>query len=251
MSLTGDVGLFWSDPIGGSRNDYDLFLLNSAGTAVIAASAGRQNGTQDPNEEIYSPSGFPAGSRIVIAAKSGAAPRALHLENFFGERLQIATNGGTHGHNSGPSTVSVAAVYWNSARTGTRAFVGGAANPTEIFSSDGPRKMFFNANGTAITPGNFLFGTNGGATFVKPDIAAADGVTTRTPFFNPFFGTSAAAPHAAGVAALIKSARPSLTAAQIKSAMTSTALDIRAVGIDRDSGYGIVTTPAAIAAALR
>ncbi len=247
----GVVDLFWSDPVGGSGNDYDLFILNPAGTAVLAASLDTQNGTQDPIEEVFSPTGFPANSRIVVAAFGAAAPRALHVGLFFGERLQLATNAVTRGHNAGPSTVSVAAVYWNSARTGTRPFVGGAANPTEVFSSDGPRKMFFNANGTAITPGNFLFGANGGFSFIKPDIAAADGVTTRTPGFNPFFGTSAAAPHAAGVAALVKSARPSRTAAKIKSAMTSTALDIRAVGIDRDSGYGIVTVPPAVDAILR
>ena len=225
--------------------------MNSAGTAVLASSTDIQTGTQDPFEEVFNPNGFPANSRIVIAAVSGAATRALHPENFFGERLQIATSGNTRGHNAGPATVGVAAVAWNSARLGTRPFTGGAANPTEIFSSDGPRKMFYNANGTPITPGNLLFATNGGTTFIKPDIAAADGGTTRTPGFNPFFGTSAAAPHAAGIAALIKSAKPSLTQQQIYNAMTSTALDIRAVGIDRDSGYGIVMAPASVAKALQ
>lgn len=64
---------------------------------------------------------------------------------------------------------------------------------------------------------------------VKPDIAAADGASAKTPGFLPFFGTSAAAPHAAAIAALIKSARPDYTAAQILTAMKATALDIRAV----------------------
>jgi hypothetical protein len=251
VTATGVVDLFWSDAIGASSNDYDLFILNSAGTAVIQLSTDIQTGTQDPFEEVFSSNGFPANSRVVIAAKAGAAPRALHLENFFGEPIQIKTSGVTRGHNAGPSTVSVAAVSWNSARLGTRPFVGGTRNPTEIFSSDGPRKMFYNANGTPITPGNFLFATNGGTTFNKPDIAAADGVTTRTPGFNPFFGTSAAAPHAAAIAALIKSAKPSLTVQQIYDAMTSTALDIRAPGIDRDSGFGIVMAPASIAKALQ
>ena len=251
LTVTGVVTLFWSDPIGASSTDYDLFVLNAAGTAVLAASTFIQTGTQDPFEELFSPAGFPTNNRIVIAAKTGAAVRAMHLEAFFGEPLQITTNGVTHGHNAGLSTVGVAAVAWNSARTGTRPFVGGAANPTEIFSSDGPRKIFYNADGTPITPGNLLFATNGGTTLIKPDIAAADGGTTRTPGFNPFFGTSAASPHAAGIAALVKSAKPSLTNTQIYNAMTSTALDIRAPGTDRDSGYGIVMAPAAIAKALQ
>ena len=57
---------------------------------------------------------------------------------------------------------------------------------------------------------------------------------------NPFFGTSAAAPSAASVAALVKSANPALTQTEIRNALTSTAIDIMAPGNDRDSGSGIV-----------
>src|SRR5205814_10148355 len=59
-------------------------------------------------------------------------------------------------------------------------------------------------------------------------------------FVNPFYGTSCAAPTGASVAALIKSANPALTSAQIKSAMLNTAIDIDASGADADSGFGIV-----------
>ena len=76
-------------------------------------------------------------------------------------------------------------------------FTGGAANPVETYSSDGPRKMFYQPNGTAITPGNLLFATNGGTTLQKVDMAAGDCGTTTTPGFIPFCGTSAAAPTAA------------------------------------------------------
>jgi len=251
MTLTGVVDLFWADPAGAVTNDYDLYVLDAAGTTVLAASTDDNSASGSPFEEVYSPAGFPANSRVVIAALSTAAPRALHLDLFFGEPLQIKTAGVTRGHNSGLKTVSVAAVAWNSARLGTRPFTGGVANPTEVFSSDGPRRIFFQPDGTPITAGNFLYGTNGGSLLIKPDIAAADGVSTRTPGFSPFYGTSAAAPHAAGVAALIKSAKPSLTNVQIRNAMTSTALDIRAPGVDRDSGYGITMAPSAIAAALQ
>src|SRR4030095_12789321 len=99
-------------------------------------------------------------------------------------------------------------------------------------------KIFFNPDGTPITPGNFLFSSDGGITLQKPDIAAADGVTSRTVGFNPFFGTSASAPHAAAIAALILSVRPNWTPAQVLNAMKSTALDSMAPGIDRDSGSG-------------
>jgi hypothetical protein len=251
LTTAGVLDLQWSDPQGGSRNDYDLFVLNSAGTAVLAASTGNQNGTQDPIEEISS-SGIPANARVVIAAVTGAQPRGLHLDAFFGDgQFQFTTSGATVGHNAGRNTVGVAAVAWNSARGITRPFPGGALNPTETFSSDGPRRIFFNPDGTPITGGNFLFGTNGGLLLMKPDIAAADGVSARTPGFSPFFGTSAAAPHAAAIAALVKSAKLSLTAVQIYNAMISTALDIRGPGIDRDSGYGLVMADKAVARGLQ
>ncbi len=145
--------------------------------------------------------------------------------------------------------MSTAATYWNSGRTGTRPFTG-FANPNEVFSSDGPRKIFFNPNGSAITPGNFLFASNGGQTLAKPDIAAADGVSCKTPGFLPFFGTSAAAPHAAGIAALVRAARPDYTPAQVLTALKATALDSMAVGVDRDSGAGIVMALPAVQYAL-
>jgi subtilisin family serine protease len=232
------ITLKWADPLGGSSNDYDLFVLNATGTSILCVAAGSQTGTQDPSEICQRSAGYPVGSRIVVVKFSGD-DRALRLDTHRG-RLAINTVGSTFGHNAGANTVSTAAVYWNSAKTGTKPFVGGAANPTETFSSDGPRRIFFNPDGTPITPGNLLFATNGGTTLAKPDIAAADGVSTKTPGFSPFYGTSAAAPHAAGVAALVKSARPDYSNAQILTAMKATALDIRAVGVDRDAGSGIV-----------
>jgi len=246
----GVVDLQWSDPLGGSGNDYDLFVLNAAGTTVSCASTDVQSGTQNPFEECYNPSNFAANSRIVVAKKSTAATRALHVANFFGTPMAIFTSGVTSGHNAGKNTVSTAATYWNSAKTGTKAFVGGAANPTETFSSDGPRKIFYNPDGSVITPGNVLFASNGGTTLQKPDITAADGASSKTPGFLPFFGTSAAAPHAAAIAALIKSARPDYTNAQIATAMKQTALDIRAAGVDRDAGYGLVMALEAVNYAL-
>jgi hypothetical protein len=251
------ISLKWSDPLHGSANDYDLFILNSTGTIVKGFSAGSQTGTQDPYEFVsqgtncgtaqargYCPA---VGDRIVVVLFAGA-PRALHVDTERGQ-LSLNTAGATFGHNAGASTVSIAATYWNSARTGTRPFTG-FANRDEVFSSDGPRKIFYLPNGTPITAGNFLFGTNGGTTLLKPDFAAADGVSARTPGFTPFFGTSAAAPHAAGIAALILSARPGYTPDQVKAAMTATALDSMEVGPDRDSGNGIVMALPAVQYAL-
>ena len=187
----------------------------------------------------------PVNGLVVVVQYSGAA-RALRLDTHRGT-LSVATAGSTYGHNATPS-LSVAAV--NVATAGGGSFVGGGANPVENFSSDGPRKLFYQPNGTAITPGNVLFATNGGVTLAKVDLAAADGVVTTTPGFIPFFGTSAAAPHAAALAALVWSAKPGATAAAVKSALLGSALDIEAPGFDRDSGVGIVMAPAAVRAVL-
>jgi hypothetical protein len=69
--------LKWSDPLGGSTNDYDLFRLNAAGTSVLSASTGIQNGAQDPFEAVTPGA---AGDRLVIVKFSGAG-RFLHLEH--------------------------------------------------------------------------------------------------------------------------------------------------------------------------
>ena len=67
------------------------------------------------------------------------------------------------------------------------------------------------------------------------------------PFFN---GTSCAAPYVAGVAALIRSAHPDYTPAQVRESLTTTARDVvnaeSAVGWDRYAGYGLVNAQAAV-----
>lgn len=237
---TGPINLYWSDPLGGSSNDYDLFRLNAAGTAVAASSTNIQNGTQDPYEQI---SQSTANPRIVIVKKASAAPRFLHLNTNRG-RLSIATAGQTHGHSSAASGFSCAATP----AVGPFPNPFSASNVVETFSSDGPRRIFFQADGTPYTAGNFS--ATGGLLRQKPDITAADGVSVTGVggFPSPFFGTSAAAPHAAAIAGLIKSANPAFTPAQIRAFLTSSAIDIEGAGVDRDSGAGIIDAFAALQA---
>ena len=99
-------------------------------------------------------------------------------------------------------------------------------------------------SGAELTAGNRS--SSGGMVRRKPDITAADGVSTATPGFATFYGTSAAAPHAAAIAALLKSALPSLTPAQVRAALVSSALDIEAPGVDNTTGAGIVMPYAAL-----
>lgn len=233
--------LFWADPDLGSNNDYDLFILDSAGTSVVRSSTNVQTGLQSPYESVNA---LAAGERIVVVKRSGAADRFLHLDTG-GAVLTLSTGGNVRGHSASgaANAFSVAATaVANSASP--NAFTGGGTNPVETFSSDGPRRIFFDAGGVPLTPGNFS--STGGSVLNKPDITAADGAQTSVPGFTTFFGTSAAAPHAAAIAALVKSYRPTLTPAQIRTALTSTALDIEAVGWDRDSGTGIIMAEPAL-----
>lgn len=238
--------LTWADPLGASSNDYDLFVLNANFTRVVAASTDVQDGEADPFEEIDSNFSRPAAftnERIVIFNYNGAAPRALRLDTFGTAELGISTDGQISGHAAAADAFAVAAVdvanVYDPFGFGSPFFTGGPTNPIEFFSSDGPRRIFYKEDGRPITPDNFLFATGGGTVRQKPDVAAADGVLTSTPGFVPFFGTSAAAPHAAAIAALLKSAIPHITPQQVRQALQSSALDIRAPGVDRDSGYGI------------
>jgi hypothetical protein len=240
------ISLYWSDPLGASSNDYDLFRLNATGTIVVAASTNTQNGTQDPIEQIgqgtVSP---PTSPRIVIVKKAAAEPRFLHLNTNRG-RLSMATAGTTHGHATANSVGAFTVAATPASGPFPQPFSG--ANHVETFSSDGPRHIFYNGDGTPITPGNVL--ASGGQILQKPDITAADGVsvTGAGNFPSPFVGTSAAAPHAAAIAALVKAASSALTPEQIRTILTSTAIDIERPGFDRDSGAGIVMARDALVA---
>lgn len=240
--------LFWSDPLKGSSNDYDLVVYSAQGD-VVGISNNLQNGTQDPIEAVAPPR---KGENIAIYKYSGQV-RYLHL-NTNRARLAVGTTGNTKGHNASgaPNAFCVAATPAAGGGGGGQpsgpfpnAF--NANNKVEDFSSDGFRRIFFNANGSPITPGNFT--ATGGRLLLKPDITAADGVVTTLPpnsGLNPFFGTSAAAPHAGAIAAQVLSRRKSATPAQVRQALNASAIDILANGIDPASGRGIIIAPRAV-----
>ena len=94
----------------------------------------------------------------------------------------------------------------------------------EDFSSPGPARHVF---GPVLNAAPAPFIEPGPQTIAKPDIAAIDGGPTT--FFSQmepdgawrFFGTSAAAPHAAAVVALMRQANPTATPAQVSAALAA------------------------------
>lgn len=93
----------------------------------------------------------------------------------------------------------------------------------------------------------------GGRTRAFPDVVAPGvGVYTADRYggYQTLSGTSASAPHAAGVLALLLSAVPGLTADEQQAALVGTAHDLGIVGPDNTYGAGLVDASAAHQAVL-
>jgi subtilisin-like proprotein convertase family protein len=239
----GPIVLHWSDP-GSldnplSSNDYDVFILAPDLRSVAAASTDIQDGDDIPFE--FLDFDVPAEYRLVVAAKTGAATRAVRLQIFGGE-FGIATVGAVYGHAAAKDAFAIAAVDVASAGTGE--FTAGPTTQVELYSSDGNRTVFYDRLGTKIGIGEPTFAGAAGEVRKKPETSAADGVSTTLPSstgLNPFFGTSAAAPHAGAIAALIKSAVPTVINTKIYSSLKAGSVDIEAAGVDIDSGSGVIS----------
>ncbi|MCJ1676684.1 S8 family serine peptidase [Streptomyces sp. APSN-46.1] len=106
------------------------------------------------------------------------------------------------------NTVTVAA----SNRTGDRSFYSNYGTKVDIAAPGGETRRATDTPGTVTTPENGILSTlNGGTT------------TPGAEIYKPYQGTSMAAPHVAGLAALMKSANSALTPAQIESAIKTNA----------------------------
>jgi len=239
------VFLFWADPQGGATDDYDVYVFNSAFSSILFASTGTQDGTQDPIEACEADQGD-----LVVVTKYSGNGVLLHLAvtSNGAAALNYSTPFGIVGHAGAATCYAVAASNASVPYKAGRSFQ--STDVTETFSSDGPRRVLFTASGAEIMPGNRS--ASGGVLRQKPVLAGSDGVTT---YFNPFYGTSAAAPHDAAIAGLALSADPYLAGrpAQMFSLLTSACIPIdTAFGPvpNRDAGYGILDAYAAVGQAV-
>jgi subtilisin family serine protease len=215
--------LQWDDPFGHAGDDYDLLLVDQ-NRNVIAASDNVQNGDDDPLEIVVARND--SATREVgalVIERSRGATRTLDLFCVRDvDAMDYVTPGSSiFGHAAVSEAITVAAID-----------VGDPGLDTiERFSSQGPVQLAFPPE-----------------TRPKPDIAGFDGVNTSVPGFAPFFGTSAAAPQVAAVAALMLQRSPALTPADIQATLRETAVDVGAPGFDDVAGAGRLDAFAAVGA---
>jgi len=121
-----------------------------------------------------------------------------------------------------------------------------AYSNTTAFGGDNAPEHF-----SSVGTGEFLLGADGAPLAApqstdKVDFLAPDGSVTSV--FAPFFGTSAAAPVAAAVAALMLQAHPGLTPAQVTGMLEQSAEP--AAGSVLATGAGLIWAPGAVQLAL-
>jgi subtilisin family serine protease len=164
--------------------------------------------------------------------------RVTNNSNDYGTASTAMTNAYTAARNAG---IVNFASSGNSGNT-TIGYPATASSVNAVgASSRNGQKASFSSYGTKlafIAPGQSIYttdrtGTNG---YGSGDYTIID-------------GTSFSSPYAAGVAALILSVNPSLSAAQVESIMQSTCRDIGTAGYDTLTGWGMLDANAAVRAA--
>jgi hypothetical protein len=234
------LGFQWDDPFytaSGVDTDIDLVLVVKNTSSVVASAFENNITSQRPFESLEYTNNTGGQQIIELLARvtTGPAPGRIKYVHF-GDNVteEYLTNSGTvQGACSSANAMAVAAVaYYDQGRK-------------EAFTAKGGVTILFDPNGNPVTP----------EPRAKPDIAAVDGVNTT--FFGAadiegdgylnFSGTSAAAPHAAAMAAVIWNENPGFTPAQVYDAMRASADP--SVGDPLFVGAGLVSAWKAVYAA--
>jgi hypothetical protein len=235
-----ELDMQWNQPFAsigagaGSADSIGMALYNAAGQMVAETSGDLVGG--NPVQLLgYTNSGSGSAFRLVVFANGGAAlPGTFKIINYGQGTINndAGTGSGTViGHEMVPGANTVGAIDY----AATPAF--GGSNTVEGFSSVGTGMILLGANGAPLaTP----ISTD------KVDFVAPDG--TMTSVYAPFFGTSAAAPVAAAVAALMLQADPALLPAQVTSLLEQSALPV--AGSEFAGGAGLIQADTAMQLAL-
>jgi subtilisin family serine protease len=261
ITIPGNASLMvsfqWDSPyfsvIGnsGADNDLDFFVLNDDGTTVLSGSASPNSGGDPVEVFVFTNTSIQAGNFNLLITKFSGPDPAIMKYVIFNSPITINeydTAASTlYGHANAAGAQTVAAVFY-----GDTPEFGITPAEVESFSSVGGVPIVFDANGISLPTPEIR---------KKPDIAAPDG--TNTTFFGSFdvepdgfanfFGTSAAAPHAAAVAALMLQTDPSLMPNAVYAALKQTARDMDDPytpgfdnGFDFATGWGLIQADRAL-----
>ncbi len=178
-----------------ASTDYDLYLFDPSNN-LVASSTKHQTGTEEPTESIQVSA--TAGGTYTIRIQ-GVGSRRLELYNLYQAVSPVVASSSTLAPANVPDVVAVGAVGYSQYSTG----------PIEPYSSQGP--------------------SNSG--LPKPDLVAPDNVATGTSPYTTFQGTSGAAPHVAGAAALLLSQTPGLSEAALRAELLSETIPMGSVNI--------------------
>ncbi|MBB5363649.1 S8 family serine peptidase [Deinococcus humi] len=266
-----DVLIFlqWDQPFAsvsragrGSASDVDLLLFDSKGKLLPTdAKAGQfpvstdDNVGGDPVEAVqyFNTTKAPIKVNLAMTLCSGPAPKLLKWIDFdYGTDIEYDTKSPTSiGHHNAAGGAGVGAARFYR----TPAF---GQNPPllESFSSAGGVPILFDLNGRPLSSPDLrqqprFTAPDGGNTSFFGQVTFGDGTPVDGDAFPNFFGTSAAAPHAAGVAALMLdgvtqyggASRP----ADIYKALAASSVDMKTPGYDADSGAGLIQADQALA----
>ena len=233
------VALGWDEPVGGVSTDLDLQLTTSAGVPIGTPGLTDNITTGDPKEiASFSNAGPPIQVCVEISRFAGAGTplmKWIEFDNFTPTPVpEFNTASDTINPDAASAQGALAVAAVNQADPGL--------DTPESFSSRGPKTRLFAPDGTRLATPLVL---------AKPQLAAADAVSTTVPGFATFSGTSAAAPSAAGIATILRSANPNATVNEIYAQMTdpANAIDCTSSGLvpDPDCGAGFILADRAVA----
>jgi subtilisin family serine protease len=183
---------------------------------------------------------------IVVDHVAGREPVKLHLMVFQDDLIAwetaLLSDRTLYAHPAARNVMAVAATFYGEIDTGGGVIAPGGQLNVEPFSALGGNLPFYfpSTGSPRLSTPQMRF---------KPDITAPDGANTTffgndigydTDTHPNFFGTSAAAPHAAAVAALLLSLNPALSPTEIYDNLRATAVDAEAPGLDSLAGSGVI-----------
>jgi subtilisin family serine protease len=227
------VVMRWDDNWSGSSIDYDIYLFDYNTKKIVAGSTEYQTGTQPPLEgfiwDIPDSEDVIHLYDIYVKRDSLDIPVGIKLEIYLsGTSMFIAYPEYDNPYSAiatPSSSITEPADAESVLAVGAIDYANWTAGPQEEFSSQGPTNDW-----------------GGSSSRIKPDISGPDGVSgyaySLSPDHGPFYGTSAAAPHVAGAAALILSMYPNLRTDELRHILESKAIDMGEAGKDNIYGWG-------------